>query len=182
MGPRFQFPGAVIGLLLFIVSVSLAGEIYRWTDEKGTLHFTDDISKIPARFIEQATKIEVSEDTLRDDEERNEAKKDEGGERVKEELREMDRKVEARKKVERRISAIEREMKRSEDRLKEIEQLEKEDLNYYQLFKDQRRGRWVPVASPYEDEKRRLEGRIAVLQKEMNSLQEKLSEIIRSLN
>ena len=141
MGPRFQFPGAVIGLLLFIVSVSLAGEIYRWTDEKGTLHFTDDISKIPARFIEQATKIEVSEDTLRDDEESNETKKDESGERVKEELREMDRKVEARRNVERRISAIEREMKRSEDRLKEIEQLEKEDLNYDQPFKDQRRGR-----------------------------------------
>ncbi len=182
MGSRFQFLGIVIGFLVFISSLSLAGEIYRWTDEKGTLHFTDDLSKIPPGFVKQATRIEVPEDILKDDEESSGSRKGGSDERVEKELKEIDRKIEARRDVERRISRIEEEMKRSQDRLKEIEQIEKEDFNTYQPFRDQRRGRWVPVASPYEEEKRHLEGRIAVLQKEMNFLQEKLAEIIRSLH
>ncbi len=28
----------------------LYGEMYRWTDEKGTVHFTDDPSRIPEKF------------------------------------------------------------------------------------------------------------------------------------
>jgi len=41
-------------LLLIVVLVALAypagAEMYRWVDEKGTVHFTDDLSKIPEKY------------------------------------------------------------------------------------------------------------------------------------
>jgi len=46
----------LIGLLL-VVSVVSAQEIYRWTDEKGVAHFTDDPSLIPEKYRDQ-TKME----------------------------------------------------------------------------------------------------------------------------
>lgn len=43
-----------IGLLFFFILLSFAfparGEMYKWVDEKGTVHFTDDVSKIPEQF------------------------------------------------------------------------------------------------------------------------------------
>jgi clan AA aspartic protease (TIGR02281 family) len=42
-----------ITLITFILIVSVSsgyGEMYRWVDEKGTVHFTDDLSKIPERY------------------------------------------------------------------------------------------------------------------------------------
>jgi predicted aspartyl protease len=36
-------------LLVFIGSLAYA-EMYKWVDEKGTVHFTDDLSKIPEKF------------------------------------------------------------------------------------------------------------------------------------
>ena len=46
----------LIGLLL-VASVVSAQEIYRWTDEKGVAHFTDDPSLIPEKYRDQ-TKME----------------------------------------------------------------------------------------------------------------------------
>jgi hypothetical protein len=46
----------LVGLLL-ISSVVSAQEIYRWTDEKGVAHFTDDPSLIPEKYRDQ-TKME----------------------------------------------------------------------------------------------------------------------------
>ncbi len=42
--------------------VSFTAEIYRWTDEKGTVHFTDDPTKIPERYSDQGEKIDVPEE------------------------------------------------------------------------------------------------------------------------
>lgn len=40
--------------LLIIISIALVspcyGEMYKWVDEKGTLHFTDDLSNIPEKY------------------------------------------------------------------------------------------------------------------------------------
>ena len=40
--------------LFIIISIAFAspcyGEMYKWVDEKGTLHFTDDLSKIPEKY------------------------------------------------------------------------------------------------------------------------------------
>ena len=30
------------------------GEMYKWVDEKGTVHFTDDLSKIPEKYRQDA--------------------------------------------------------------------------------------------------------------------------------
>jgi hypothetical protein len=39
-----------------------AGEIYRWTDEKGVVYFTDDFSKVPPQYQKQFEKREVKEE------------------------------------------------------------------------------------------------------------------------
>jgi hypothetical protein len=52
-------------LLFFQIPYSFSGEIHRWVDEKGTIHFTDDESKIPRQYSDQAEKIELQEQTLK---------------------------------------------------------------------------------------------------------------------
>jgi clan AA aspartic protease (TIGR02281 family) len=42
---------AILPFFIVIVLVSLSyGEMYKWVDEKGTIHFTDDFSKIPEKY------------------------------------------------------------------------------------------------------------------------------------
>jgi len=45
-------------LLLFIMMAILVpssyGEMYKWVDEKGTVHFTDDLSSIPEKYRQEA--------------------------------------------------------------------------------------------------------------------------------
>ena len=50
-----------VALFIFIAvivycAVSLGQEIYQWVDEKGTVHFTDDVSQIPEKYQDQVTK------------------------------------------------------------------------------------------------------------------------------
>ena len=47
-----------VALLIFIAltvycAVSLGQETYQWVDEKGTVHFTDDVGKIPEKYQDQ---------------------------------------------------------------------------------------------------------------------------------
>ena len=44
---RFDVCG-LVGVLALAAAPS-AAEIYRWTDENGRVHFTQDLSKVPAR-------------------------------------------------------------------------------------------------------------------------------------
>ena len=44
---RFVIP--LIVMLAVLVPYSY-GEMYRWVDEKGTVHFTDDLSSIPEKY------------------------------------------------------------------------------------------------------------------------------------
>jgi clan AA aspartic protease (TIGR02281 family) len=42
-------------IIIFAVLVSTSyGEMYKWVDEKGTVHFTDDLSSIPEKFRQNA--------------------------------------------------------------------------------------------------------------------------------
>jgi len=158
--------------------VSFTAEIYRWTDEKGTVHFTDDPSKIPDRYSEQGEKIHAPEETTAP---QPPSKPDDRSDRVKAYLREMDKKIEAKKKIERRISALEEELVSIRERLKVIEELEREDFQYYQPFRDQRTGNWVRVGTPYYDERVRLDRRREAIEKELRPLHEELLKINRSL-
>jgi DNA repair exonuclease SbcCD ATPase subunit len=158
---------------------SFSGEVYRWTDDKGTIHLTDDVSKIPERYGDQAEKIEVQEETLKEVEKIG--KQEEGSDRVKDYLENLEKKIEMKKSMERKISEFEEELRSSEERLKKIEEYEREDYLYYQPFKDPKTGKWVPVVSPFYKEKRRLKAKIEATQAEIKSIQEKLLKLMRSL-
>ena len=48
----------LIGLILYC-AVSWGQQIYQWTDEKGILHFTDDMSQVPERYRNQVQEKKV---------------------------------------------------------------------------------------------------------------------------
>jgi clan AA aspartic protease (TIGR02281 family) len=41
-------------IVLAVLVASSYGEVYKWVDEKGTVHFTDDLSSIPEKYREEA--------------------------------------------------------------------------------------------------------------------------------
>jgi hypothetical protein len=58
--------GALI--LLPTVSPSDAKEVYKWVDEKGTVHFSEDESSVPEKYREQIKKKSVPEEAKGQDE------------------------------------------------------------------------------------------------------------------
>jgi chromosome segregation ATPase len=50
----------IILFAFFVAEVSFS-EVFKWIDEKGVVHFTDDISQIPEKYRPKAEKIELSE-------------------------------------------------------------------------------------------------------------------------
>ena len=86
-----------------------------------------------------------------------------------------------KKSMEKKISELEEDLKLSEERLKRIEEYEREDYYYYMPFRDSKTGRWVPVTSPYYEEKRRLKTTIDTLKAEIDRIQQRLSKLMRSL-
>jgi hypothetical protein len=170
----------MILIAIFLPSPFLfSGEVYRWTDKRGTIHFTDDASKIPEEYSEGAERIEVPEEMLKESERTGnpEGKPD----RVKDYLEDLDKRIEVKRRMEKRISELEEELSLSQERLKRIEAYEKEDFQYYLPFVDKRTGKLVPMASPYYDEKRRLERKIETIKAELGTLRERLLEIKRGL-
>jgi clan AA aspartic protease (TIGR02281 family) len=54
-------------LLVIILAVSAPfayGEMYKWVDEKGTVHFTDDLSTIPEKYREDAESRKLIQETF----------------------------------------------------------------------------------------------------------------------
>jgi len=171
----------VLALLFLWVSLSFSGEVYHWTDERGTIHFTDDIAKVPRQYLDQVKKSEFPEGSSTEEGKSVPSEKDVSWDRVKKYLENIEKKIEARKELEEVISKLEEEIKVFQERIKEIEGYEKEFFNYYQPLRDPKTGKWVPIGSPYDDEKRRLKAQIEVLQREWALLEEKLLAITRSL-
>jgi len=169
----------ILLVIFFYTSFSFPGEVYRWIDEKGVIHLTDDGSKIPEKYSGQAEKIQIPEEILKDPERK--IKPEERSEWLKKYLEDMEKRIEAKRMMEKRIYELEEELKQSEERLKSIEEYEKLNYLYYQPFKDPRTGKWVPVVSPYHEEKKWLKIKIESIKSEMISLQEKLKEIKRGL-
>jgi 3-phenylpropionate/cinnamic acid dioxygenase small subunit len=62
-----------------------------------------------------------------------------------------------------------------------IRLLERENYYYYMPYRNSITGKLAPVASPYYDEKVILEQRIASIKSEIKALQEKVSNILKSL-
>ena len=170
----------IIFITLFLPAPFLfSGDIYRWTDESGTVHFTDDLSKIPEKFLKEAERREVPEEMLKETEKKGSP---EGkSERVKDYLEDLDKKIKVKRRMEKRISELEEELRLSEERVKKIEEYEKENFQYYLPFIDKRTGKLVPMASPYYDEKRKLERKIESIKVELKVLGERLLEVKRGL-
>ena len=51
----------IILFILFISAICFA-EVYRWVDEKGAVHFTDDITQVPERYRSKTEEIGSSEE------------------------------------------------------------------------------------------------------------------------
>jgi len=168
---------------------SSAGEIYRWSDEKGTVHFTDDLSKVPKPYLDQVEKKGVPDETSEKRKVPKASKEEEpvaqsGGEerpdRVKEYLEDIENKIAAKKKLENEIAQLEEELRQCEERLKKIEERAREYPESFYSTYDPTRKKWV-ITSPEREEKARLTERIKEIKEELASLQEKVSMINRSL-
>jgi hypothetical protein len=170
-------------MMFFTVSLAHAAEIYRWTDEKGTVHFTDDVSKIPEQYRDQTKKMEVPIEAVKEPlkETKRIGVSEESTDRVQKYLEDFDAKVETKRQLEKTVLELEEELKVSEDRVKEIEEYERENYIYFIPFRDHQTGKFVPVGSPYYDEKVKLERRIQSIRSELEPLYEKLSLLQRSL-
>ena len=51
----------LITLFIIISDLSFA-ETYKWIDEKGVIHFTDNLTQIPEKYRSQVEKIELQEE------------------------------------------------------------------------------------------------------------------------
>jgi len=49
-------------ILLIFISTPGFAQIYKWVDDKGGVHFTDDVTKIPDKYRTKTDKIGVSEE------------------------------------------------------------------------------------------------------------------------
>jgi len=54
---------ALFILILIILPSTSYGEMYKWVDEKGSVHFTDDLSNIPEKYREDAETRKPPEET-----------------------------------------------------------------------------------------------------------------------
>jgi len=183
MSRRTHYGISILLMMFFTVSLAHAAEIYRWTDEKGTVHFTDDVSKIPEQYRDQTKKMEVPIEAVKEPlkETKRIGVSEESTDRVEKYLEDFDAKVETKRQLEKTVLELEEELKVSEDRVKEIEEYERENYIYFIPFRDHQTGKFVPVGSPYYDEKVKLEHRIQSIRSQLESLEEKLSLIQRGL-
>src|SRR4030042_1175083 len=57
-------------ILLFLFTATLSyAQVYKWVDEKGIVHFTDDITRIPERHRRTLEEVEVKEEKIETKEE-----------------------------------------------------------------------------------------------------------------
>ena len=66
-------------LILFLLNTPCrAKEIYKWVDEKGTVHFSEDESSVPEKYRDQLEKRTVSEESKSSKEEKVKVRKQDG--------------------------------------------------------------------------------------------------------
>jgi len=58
-----MMPCILLSLILIFFSNFALGEIFRWTDERGDVHYTDDYTKVPERHQSSVKKIEEWKET-----------------------------------------------------------------------------------------------------------------------
>src|SRR5512139_855855 len=58
---------AILFCLISPTAFSFSEEIYHWTDDKGSVHFTNDVSNIPAPYLNQVRKREMTQGISNED-------------------------------------------------------------------------------------------------------------------
>lgn len=58
---KYIFALLIFGLLFGAIRISLAGEFYRWVDQNGVVHFTDNLHNIPPKQRDTVTRIRSRE-------------------------------------------------------------------------------------------------------------------------
>lgn len=171
---KYIFTFVILFSILILPLFSFSVEIFQWIDEEGTIHFTDDPSKISKEGSGNVKKIEVPRELSKDEDKRY--KSTENSEREKNYLKDIEKRIRAKKDLEKRVSELEEDLKLCEDRLKEIEEYEKLYYLYYQPIRDKKTGKWIPVASPYFEEKRWLKNKVEVIKMEIKDLEQELEK------
>ena len=171
--------------LFFSPPFSFAGEVYRWTDEKGVVYFTDDFSKIPTQYQKQFEKREVKEEVYEIDKKQTIPEKPSmtlqgKPDQAKQDLDIYERKIEAKKAVEKKIAVLEEEMRAAEERIKQLKETE-EYQHSVTRYRYDKGGRAVAPIDEPPTERERLQLRIRNIKKEIAALEEQLSQIKRSL-
>jgi len=184
----------IVFCLISPTAFSFSEEIYHWTDDKGSVHFTDDISNIPAPYQNQVRKREmtrgISNETLDQtgsgpasampaEKAKQPAKQEGSPGRVMGTLNTRDKKLEEKKAIEKRISYLEGEMKATEELIKNVEKEEQDNHPSVQRFPS--KDRPAPVKTPHYREKMKLADEIKAIQEEIATLERRLSEIKKGL-
>jgi archaellum component FlaC len=77
----------LIVIFLIFMAASLAqAEVYKWLDEKGIVHFTDDITQIPEKYRRTIKEVEVGEEKLTETKEEGEVQQKKEAEPYKDRL------------------------------------------------------------------------------------------------
>jgi len=159
----------IILLWLFFPSFfSFAKEVYRWTDEKGDVHLTDDFSKIPPQYQNQVEKTEVDEEVSKSGEKRSEktskppVKSKAKSDRTKEDLEAYEKKIKQKKAIEGKIENLEEELKSTEKELEKIKD---------SLVRDRKR----------QSKEEKLQLKIRDIKKQIADLEKQLSKIKKGL-
>jgi chromosome segregation ATPase len=176
---------AILLWLFFSPTFLFAGEVYRWTDEKGVVYFTDDFSKVPPQYQKQLEKREVKEEVYEIDKKQTipgkpsmtlQGKPDP----AKQDLDIYERKIESKKAIEGKIAVLEEEMRAAEERIKQLKETEEYQHSVTRYRLDRGGRAVVPIDEP-PTERERLQLRIRNIKKEIAALEEQVSQIKRSL-
>jgi hypothetical protein len=182
---------AILFCLISPTAFSFSEEIYHWTDDKGSVHFTDDVSNVPAPYLNQVRKREMTRGISNETLERTDSgptsampavktkqpvKQEGKPDRVMGYLNTRDTKLEEKRTIEKRISNLEKEMKATEELIKKVE---KEEVDNHPSFRS--RDKSVPVKTPHYREKAKLANDIKTFKEEITTLERRLSEINRGL-
>ena len=182
---------AILFCLISPTAFSFSEEIYHWTDDKGSVHFTDDVSNIPAPYLNQVRKREMTQGISNENLEQTESgptpamsaektkqpvKQEARPDRVMGYLNTKDKKLEEMRTIEKRISNLEEEMKATEELIKKVE---KEEQDNHPSFRSKNRP--VPVKTPHYREKMILANEIKAIKEEIATLERRLVEIKKGL-
>jgi len=185
---------AILFCLISPTAFSFSEEIYHWTDDKGSVHFTDDVSNIPAPYLNQVRKREMTRGISNETLERTDSgptsampaektkqlvRREGRSDGVMGYLNTRDKKLEEMRTIEKRISNLEEEMKATEELIKKVEKEEQENHPSVQPFRSKNGP--VPAKTPHYREKMKLANEIKAIKEERATLERRLFEIKKGL-